>query len=355
MARVPGRPDNADDVTLRFLLMQKDSGKRFAALSPVFTARWVCRCVAMSSRMPCMRFAVCDPLPENVVSLAEYYRRLSPAACKQLHLLVAEDNATNRQVLRAILERVGHRLTMVENGDAALDLLEQRVDDFDLLVLDKNMPGRSGLEVFRALRFMNPRAGIPTIILSADATSAAMDECREAGVDAYLTKPVESRRLLETIASLARGSTAQDVSIQSASSQSGRGYQSNRGTDIDASVVDDAKLASLRLLDEGDGFFDGLFAGFERDAERSVRDIAQALASSDYPALRDAVHALEGSASDVGAVGLAAAVGRFRTFKPFELESARARDLLEVLRQGLASSLQQIKTTEAAARGDRSQ
>ena len=343
-----GAPDEASDVTLRFLLMQKAPGERFAALSPGFHGA-----LGLPLRRNELENAVhavrsLRALPENVVSLAEYYRRLAPAESKQLHVLVAEDNETNRQVLRAILERAGHRLTVVEDGDAALDLLQQRVDDFDLLVLDKNMPGRSGLDVFRALRFMNPRARIPTIILSADATSWAMDECRDAGIDAYLTKPVESRRLLETIARLGRGAEVEDVSPRSVSSANNRAA-------LDASLVDHEKLESLRRLGEDGSFFEDLVNGFQRDAERSVLEIAEALASSDYPALRAAVHALEGSASEVGAVGLSEAAGRFRSLKPFELESAKARELLEVLQGGFATALERIKASDSGARGDQVQ
>ena len=341
-------PDNADDETLRFLLMQKAPGERFAALSPGFHGA-----LGLPLRRNELENAVhavrsLRSLPENVVSLAEYYRRLAPAQGKQLHVLVAEDNETNRQVLRAILERAGHRLTVVEDGDAALDLLQQHFDDFDLMVLDKNMPGHSGLDVFRALRFMHPRARIPTVILSADATSRAMDECSDAGVDAYLTKPVESRRLLETIARLGRGAEVEDESLRSASS-------ANNPASLGVSEVDHEKLESLRRLGEDSAFFEDLIAGFQRDAERSVLEIAEALACSDYPALRGGVHALEGSASEVGAVGLAAAAARFRTLKPFELESSQAQELLAVLQRGLAATLERIKASDSGARGDQVQ
>lgn len=342
-------PDRSqDDATLRFLLMQKPPGEHFSALSPGFHGA-----LGLPLRQNELENAVhairsLRASPENVVSLAEYYRRLAPARCRPLHVLVAEDNETNRQVLRAILERAGHRSTVVESGDAALDLLQQRVDDFDLLVLDKNMPGRSGLDVFRALRFMHPGACIPTILLSADATSGAMQESREAGVDAYLTKPVESRRLLETIARLGRGALAKDGAPASTSTV-------NETTMPDASVVDAEKLESLHRLGEGGAFFNDLIIGFQRDAERSVMEIAEALSSTDYPALRGAVHALEGSASEMGAIGLAATAGRFRSLKPFELDSARARELFSALQQALAMALERIKESGAGSRGDQVQ
>jgi two-component system sensor histidine kinase RpfC len=273
-------------------------------------------------------------LPENVVSLADYYRRLVPAERARLHVLVAEDNDTNRRVLRAILERAGHRLTVVEHGEAALDAIQDNADSFDLMVLDKNMPGRSGLDVFRAQRFMNPRVPIPTIILSADATDVAMHECLEAGVDAFLTKPVESRRLLETIARLGDRRRPRQI-VHAAPPITGGGLPS------DAVLVDEEKLQSLRRLGgDIDGFYDELVRGFQRDAERAILDIAAALSSSEYPALRAAVHALEGSARELGALSLADMASQFRGLKPFELRSPRAEELLGQLRSMLSSTLQ---------------
>jgi two-component system sensor histidine kinase RpfC len=285
-------------------------------------------------------------LPENVVSLADYYRRLVPAERARLHVLVAEDNDTNRRVLRAILERAGHRLTVVEHGESALDAIQDHGDSFDLMVLDKNMPGRSGLDVFRAHRFMNPRVPIPTIILSADATQVAMQECLEAGVDAFLTKPVESRRLLETIARIGdRGRPRQIVH--------GAPPIKEGGLPADVVLVDDEKLQSLRRLGgDIDGFYDELVRGFQRDAERAILDIAAALSSSEYPALRAAVHALEGSARELGALSLADVASQFRRLKPFELGSPRAEMLFEQLRDVLTSTLQLLTEPTAQSRDD---
>ncbi|MGB5833934.1 MAG: ATP-binding protein [Thiohalocapsa sp.] len=284
-------------------------------------------------------------LPENVVSLAEHYRRLVPAEAPRLHILVAEDNDTNRRVLRAILERAGHRLTVVDDGEAALDAIQENTDAFDLMILDKNMPERSGLDVFRAQRFMYPQTPIPTIMLSADATDIALKNCLEAGVDAYLTKPVESRRLLETIARLGHGTGTRDTSRKA---QSKREIQ----YEPDSVLLDLDKLESLRRLSDDAHFFDDLVSGFQRDAERSISDIADALTSSDYPALRGAAHALEGSARELGAVGLAGIARSFRGLKPFELRSTRAQQLLGRLRDNLAMTSQRLTESVSDTKDD---
>ncbi len=283
----------------------------------------------------------------RVLSLAAYYRRIADADSGALHILVAEDNATNRRVLCSVLHQAGHRVTVVEDGDAALDVLQDPAARLDLLILDRAMPGRDGLEVFRAQRFLRPSQPIPTIILSADATEQAQRECREAGVDAYLTKPIASRALLETIARLAPKRPPTVASAPGAGAGQGVGRDAEAGP-----LVDNEQVQALRQLGAGaeDHFFDTLVAGFCRDAERAVATIAEALAAEDFPALRGALHALEGSAGEVGAIGVVAAAKRFRALKPFDLGSARPRALLQQLRATLVSTSQLLLDERAATK-----
>ncbi|NBC11991.1 MAG: response regulator [Gammaproteobacteria bacterium] len=288
---------------------------------------------------------------ENIVSLADHHRRQLPAG--GLRLLVAEDNDTNRQVLRAMLERAGHRLTLVTDGEAALDALESDGDALDLLVLDKSMPGRGGLEVFRAQRFMRPQAPIPTIILSADATEDGFAEAQAAGVDAYLTKPVEGRELLDTIARVARRQRpapvggdapagAQSLGSRSPAPADAQPVSSSSRAAAVEPLLDADKVAELRRLGKGSNFFEELLSGFQGDAHTAMAGIAESLQIADYPALRRSVHALEGSAGEIGALRLVGAVRRLRSLRPFELDSPRARGLEREVRQALAGTLHEL-------------
>jgi HPt (histidine-containing phosphotransfer) domain-containing protein len=111
------------------------------------------------------------------------------------------------------------------------------------------------------------------------------------------------------------------------------------------------KLASLRQLGEGSAFFEDLVEGFRRDAARSVEEIEGALKGADYPALRRAVHALEGSAKEMGAVSLAACARRFRELKPFELQSQRADRFVAELQEARTLTLK-VLTAEAVPKRD---
>ena len=271
-------------------------------------------------------------VPDNVVSLADYYSHLVAAPHQGLSILIAEDNETNRIVLQGILERAGHRVTIVGDGEAALDALESPDQHFDLMILDKNMPGRSGLDVFRAYRFMVPRNPIPGIILSADATPEALLACKEAGVDAYLTKPVETHRLLATIAQLSKRA-------ECATEETAPANQEANTTSFDVdSLVDVAKLRALLDLGGDSSFFEDLVAGFLRDSRRSLQKMAAALQDRDYPMLREAIHALRGSASELGATHLVALCATLRTLKPFELGTPRAVEMLDTMQHAYSAT-----------------
>ncbi len=267
-------------------------------------------------------------VPDDVLSLADHYDRLSSRPGQGLHILVAEDNQTNRKVLQGILERVGHRVTLANDGESALDELLSDGKDFDLMILDKNMPERSGLEVFKAYQFMASGDRIPGIILTADATPDALAACNEAGVNAYLTKPVDTRKLLETIARLC------DRPLEPTPRETGMAPPAKmRNEEEDEALMDEDKLQSLVRLGEGSQFYDELVTGFLDDSQRSLEWMADAIEERDYPDLRKAIHALRGSSGEIGATRITRLCVEMRGLKPFELNSPRAQEILDRLRQ----------------------
>jgi class 3 adenylate cyclase len=107
---------------------------------------------------------------------------------RSARLLVADDNKVNRLLLARGLERLGHTVTMAEDGVAALALL--RSAPFDLLLLDIEMPGMDGFEVLEQLAADASLADIPVVVTSAVEGVASVVRCIELGADDYLAKPV---------------------------------------------------------------------------------------------------------------------------------------------------------------------
>ena len=118
-----------------------------------------------------------------------------------MRVLVAEDHPTNRKVVEIVLEPFGVELTMVEDGQAALDALEQGC--FDAVLMDMQMPVLDGLSATRAIR-ARERASNARPILVVMLTANAMEEhvaaARSAGADLHLAKPLRPAQLLEALA-----------------------------------------------------------------------------------------------------------------------------------------------------------
>ena len=275
---------------------------------------------------------------EGVISLSDYYAARD-ANRRRYQILVAEDNAVNQRVIVGILERAGHRVRVVDDGEQALDVLEN--ERFDVVIMDLNMPELGGLDAARAYRFMDPEAvQVPIIMLSADVTPEAIKECEDAGIDAFLPKPIEARRLLDTIASLiAKRATAQAVS--------------GDGAEESQAVINSAALAELALISTDNTFMPELLNGFIQDGEALLRQMEAAVAAEQYETLRDLVHALKGSAVTLGAEQLCRTCVGINAQTTSELQASGPR-VLKVVReqfqQARASLLDYLKKSQSAAR-----
>jgi len=120
-----------------------------------------------------------------------------------LRILLAEDNPINALLTRELLRRRGHHVTEVTSGDAALKAMEN--DSFDMLLTDIHMPGMDGIEASRAIRAHESHCGrrrTPIVALTADALETGMRACKDAGMDGFLTKPVDPSQLDAMFSSL---------------------------------------------------------------------------------------------------------------------------------------------------------
>jgi signal transduction histidine kinase/ActR/RegA family two-component response regulator len=151
------------------------------------------------------RFEVVLPLPRcaDVADVAvEEDREIS---LEGMRVLVAEDHPTNRKVVEIVLEPFGVELTMVEDGQAALDALEQ--GRFDAVLMDMQMPVLDGLSATRAIRAREKASGaapILVVMLTANAMEEHVASARAAGADLHLAKPLRPGQLLEALARVRR-------------------------------------------------------------------------------------------------------------------------------------------------------
>jgi two-component system sensor histidine kinase RpfC len=257
--------------------------------------------------------------PVNVIAFDDPFLR-HRARVKSMRLLIGDDQPANLLVLRRMLEKAGHDAVLVDDGEAALQALEQ--EEFDAVVIDLHMPKISGIDVIKQARVMEAgRRHTPFIVLSADATADTIRSSEQAGAKAFLTKPVAARPLLDALAEIATG----EPMVAAVSVPQGN---------VDDGVISRNTLDEWREMRLGPDFAKLFVSECVRDATRCIADLDQHAANSNWDRFRDTCHALKGVASNVGAARLAAGASEAMQLANWQLTGqwrARTRDLRERL------------------------
>ncbi len=119
-----------------------------------------------------------------------------------LDVLVAEDNKINQQFAVALLGKAGHRVTLADNGHAAVDAV--RAHDFDVVLMDIQMPELGGVEATRQIRALpEPKRSVPIIAMTAHAMTGAREQYLAAGMNAYISKPIRPELLMRELDAIA--------------------------------------------------------------------------------------------------------------------------------------------------------
>jgi CheY-like chemotaxis protein len=126
-------------------------------------------------------------------------RSASSDSGRPLRVLVAEDNPVNQRVAILLLKNEGHSVVLASNGEEAVEASDR--EPFDLILMDVQMPVMNGYEATRAIREREGRTGkhTPIVALTAHAMKGDCETCVQAGMDDYLSKPIQSRELRETV------------------------------------------------------------------------------------------------------------------------------------------------------------
>jgi CheY-like chemotaxis protein len=206
------------------------------------------------------------------------------AAPRPLRLLLAEDNAVNQKLAVTLLEKQGHRVTVVESGRAALAALEAGA--FDAVLMDVEMPEMDGLEAAAAVRAGERGTGrhVPIIAMTAHAMKGDKERCLAAGMDGYITKPVRPRALLQALEQLPAAEPPADTALDRAEALQRAGG--------DLGLL--AEMADLCL----------------EECPQLLGQVRQAVRDRDGSRLRLAAHTLKGSVSNFGAAEAKAAAER---------------------------------------------
>jgi signal transduction histidine kinase/CheY-like chemotaxis protein len=239
-------------------------------------------------------------------------------------VLVVEDNIVNQQVAKRFIERLGCEVTLVGNGERAVEAC--RSTEFGLVLMDVQMPVMDGLAATREIRSREATGRrVPIIALTASAMTDEVARCMAAGMDAVLAKPLEIgklRELLEQHGFRAEGSGGPPVPAAAPA----------------APVSNPVDLDQLRgVVGDDAEFLRELCDTFVSSSTAIVSELAQALGAADRPALSSLAHKLKGGSSSVCAHELA------------KLAAALEKDAKEKPMPELAESVADLKRAFTAA------
>jgi CheY-like chemotaxis protein len=207
-------------------------------------------------------------------------------------VLLAEDNFVNQRLMLALLEKQGHRVVVVANGGAAVRAVQQ--DTFDVVLMDVQMPEMNGLEATRAIRGWELQRGgrVPIVAMTAHAMKGAREDCLRAGMDDYLSKPIQVQELEQLLKQWTRLPTQSVVPSKMA-------------------AFDPRPL--LKRIN-GDGvLFRELVGMFRDDCPRMLQQMRDAVAAGNAQSLERAAHLLKGVVGNFAAVEVVRAAQRLET------------------------------------------
>lgn len=183
-------------------------------------------------------------------------------------------------------------------------------------------------------------------MLTADATPQARENSLKAGANSFLTKPVDARILLKKVALLTHPSR---LDRKTPGNQKKRVGQASSQTFAASNWIDEKVLQELSSLGGGNAFISSLIDGFEQDGKKHIRAIHQH-EDQDHPAYRESIHALKGSATELGALEMVKICLKAETLKPFDMATVKIKQLNQKISETFDMTVAELRRLVAAAK-----
>jgi signal transduction histidine kinase/DNA-binding response OmpR family regulator/HPt (histidine-containing phosphotransfer) domain-containing protein len=212
-------------------------------------------------------------------------------------VLLVEDNELNREVALGLLEDAPLSIDQAENGALAVQMVTEH--DYDIVLMDVQMPVMDGVAATKAIR-SNPRfAALPIIAMTANAMDRDRDMCLAAGMNDHLGKPIDPDKLFETLLRWIPSRAAAATASVAAPSSAGLAA-------ADSLVIPGIDTATaLKRTGGNRKRYESLLTRFSASQSAVPSDIRAALAANDPPTARRLAHSLKGAAANLGATSLA--------------------------------------------------
>jgi len=224
-------------------------------------------------------------------------------------ILVAEDSTTNQTLIELLLRKLGLQPTIVENGLLAVQKVN--AEKFDVVLMDIQMPVMNGLEATQQIKKMHPNDAPAVIALTACAMNGDDKKCFDAGCDEYLTKPIDRKKLVETLAKYLPAAPSDTPSAKTDDNRQNRKIENktldkleNTMTTNETAVQTgeteiDWQLLMERIGDEA--LIDEIMPIFLKDNNERMQLLAEAVKKNDSKEVKFYAHSIKGACGTIGA------------------------------------------------------
>jgi two-component system, sensor histidine kinase and response regulator len=209
------------------------------------------------------------------------------AAVRGARILLVEDNDTNQQVARELLEDAGLRVDVAENGEVGLAMLERA--EYDLVFMDMQMPVMDGLEATRALRRVERFASLPVVAMTANAMEEDRRRCLESGMNDFLVKPIDPQELLTVVLRWVR---QRPPAVPAAR---------HPGFDLPESIAGLDTAQGLANMAGKQGLYMAILRRYVNGQRAVGQQIRRALGRGDRATAHRLAHTLKGLSANIGA------------------------------------------------------
>ncbi|MBU4419626.1 MAG: response regulator [Proteobacteria bacterium] len=231
-------------------------------------------------------------MEKRITTKASIYKK----RLKGIRILVAEDNPTNQEIARAILESAGISVEIARNGKEAVEAA--RRSHFDAALMDIQMPEMDGYEATKIIREDSRFTSIPIIAMTAHAMKGDEEKCLEAGMDGYISKPINQERLFYVIWKSMRLQVPLSAKVHEVVSKE---TVVAKAGDLPARLPGINIEDALRLLNIDKDIFKSILIKFLKRNKDTMSKIRSAFESKDLGTLVQLAHNLQGSAGNIGA------------------------------------------------------
>jgi PAS domain S-box-containing protein len=205
-------------------------------------------------------------------------RKIVSRSENALQILLVEDNHVNQILAIRLLEKLGHQVTLAQHGEEAVK--QWQMGQFDVILMDVDMPIMNGYEATQKIREEEQVRGghIPIIAMTAHAMAGDQEECLRHQMDAYISKPIDTKALMQRLDVLAKEKFPQEE---------------QKVNVVDDSVIMDLDQA-LELLGNSPELFDEIATQFIKDVPQYMQQMKEGLAKNDSSKIMESAHAMKG-------------------------------------------------------------